>query len=552
MGGENLKDELSGDEDNSTILYTAVQSTPMCMTITTSSKNSSRKRKSRIKDESRNKNRKKSDSSEDTMPIAKVNKTDKSICELMNAMKSVYSSRLLQELQLEKNVEISNESLKTAFFPYQLKINNSQLKTKELIDSRVVVAEVSGLFLHFNEYLEDKKQFDVMPSETPILLKYVVSNRFTVCIDSRKHKSITKFLRFSDVNSNVELIHTFKNNKFQVHIITKQQIDAEKEILLDTKHRLMCLSIQGFDVGGPFKNFNEKKKVVTKSEFRKLSPIKLTIPKVANFSDDEDIKHEVRSKNDSTGEIINKHTIKKDPVVNQKSFVDIKPAVCLSTPPVKKRPTVRVTEPSKHHRKKRGRSRGWKHKQINIQEVKSCNQNQYVGNVIEGRKEFKSESSIFTETNGKNKLDTKNQYFKKYLPQPFRPPTDQEVTRFCTTPQPWKKFNYNPGIEPTTGFRISFISKSRQSNSLNFDQNTSKNPKKHFLEKAQFDNKLLEFTYDEANKLIKSKYYGKVKKFILSRYNRCLTNSDNSPLEYAILQQLGISFYNRTLKSKAY
>lgn len=69
------------------------------------------------------------------------------------------------------------------------------------------------------------------------------------------------------------------------------------------------------------------------------------------FSDDEDIKHEVRSKNDSTGEIINKHTIKKDPVVNQKSFVDIKPAVCLSTPPVKKRPTVRVTEPSKHHRK---------------------------------------------------------------------------------------------------------------------------------------------------------------------------------------------------------
>lgn len=70
--------------------------------------------------------------------------------------------------------------------------------------------------------------------------------------------------------------------------------------------------------------------------------------------------------------------------------------------------------------RKRGRSRGWKHKQINIQEVKSCNQNQYVGNVIEGRKEFKSESSIFTETNGKNKLDTKNQYFKKYLPQPFR------------------------------------------------------------------------------------------------------------------------------------
>lgn len=37
-------------------------------------------------------------------------------------MKSVYSSRLLQELQLEKNVEISNESLKTAFFPYQLKV----------------------------------------------------------------------------------------------------------------------------------------------------------------------------------------------------------------------------------------------------------------------------------------------------------------------------------------------------------------------------------------------------------------------------------------------
>ena len=53
-----LIDELSGDEDNTTILYTAVQSTPMCMTITTSSKNSSRKRKIRIKDESRNKNRK--------------------------------------------------------------------------------------------------------------------------------------------------------------------------------------------------------------------------------------------------------------------------------------------------------------------------------------------------------------------------------------------------------------------------------------------------------------------------------------------------------------
>ena len=78
-----------------------------------------------------------------------------------------------------------------------------------MIDSRVVVAEVSGLFLHFNEYLEDKKQFDVMPSETPILLKYVVSNRFTVCIDSRKHKSITKFLRFSDVNSNVEVSLNF-------------------------------------------------------------------------------------------------------------------------------------------------------------------------------------------------------------------------------------------------------------------------------------------------------------------------------------------------------
>ena len=69
------------------------------------------------------------------------------------------------------------------------------------------------------------------------------------------------------------------------------------------------------------------------------------------FSDDEDIKHEVRSKNDSTKEIINKHIIKKDQAVDQKSFVDIKPAVCLSTPPVKKRPTVRVTEPSKQHRK---------------------------------------------------------------------------------------------------------------------------------------------------------------------------------------------------------
>jgi len=525
------KDELSGDEDNTTILYTAVQSTPMCMTITTSSKNSSRKRKIRIKDESRNKNRKKSDSSEDIKPIAKATKTDTSICELMNTMKSVYSSRLLQELQLGKKVEISNESLKTAFFPHQLKIINSQLKTTELIDSRVVVAEVSGLFLLFNEYLEDKKQFDVMHSETPLLLKYVVSNRFTVCIDSRKHKSITKFLRFSNVNSNVELTHTFKNNKFRVHLVTKQQIDAEKEILLDTKHCLMCLSIQGFDVEKPFKNFNEKNNVVTKSEFRKLSPIKLTIPKVANFSDDEDIKHEVRSKNDSTKEIINKHIIKKDQAVDQKSFVDIKPAVCLSTPPVKKRPTVRVTEPSKQHRKKRGRSRGWKHKQINIQEVKSCSQNQSVGNVIEGIKELKSENSIMTETNGKNKLDTKNQYFKKYLPQPFRPPTDQEVARFCTTPKPWKKFNYSPGIEPSTGFRISFISKPRQSNSLNFNQNASKNPKKHFLEKAQFDSKLLEVTYDEAKKLKTSKHYGKVKKFILSRYNRCLTNSDNSPLE---------------------
>lgn len=40
-------------------------------------------------------------------------------------MKSVYSSRLLQELQLGKKVEISNESLKTAFFPHQLKVGIS-------------------------------------------------------------------------------------------------------------------------------------------------------------------------------------------------------------------------------------------------------------------------------------------------------------------------------------------------------------------------------------------------------------------------------------------
>lgn len=281
----------------------------------------------------------------------------------------------------------------------------------------------------------------------------------------------------------------------------------------------------------------KKNCVVTKNEFRKLSPIKLTIPKVANFSDDEDIKLEVRSKNDPTKEITNKHIIRKDTAIVTKSIVDIKPAVCLSTPPVKKRPTVRVTEPSKQHRKKRGRSRGWKHKQINIQEVKICNQNQSVGNVIEGIKEFKSENNIFTESNGKNKLETKNQYFKTYLPQPYRPPTDQEVARFCTTPKPWKKFNYYPGIEPSNGFRINFISKSQQSNSLKFDQNTSQNPKKHFLEKAQIDSKLFEVTHDEAKKITRGKYYGKVKKLILSRYKRCLTDTENSQLETNTEQQ---------------
>ena len=69
------------------------------------------------------------------------------------------------------------------------------------------------------------------------------------------------------------------------------------------------------------------------------------------FSDDEDIKHEVRSKNDSTKELINKHTIRKDSAVVQENNVDKKTAVCLPTPLVKKRPTVRVTEPSKQHRK---------------------------------------------------------------------------------------------------------------------------------------------------------------------------------------------------------
>ena len=51
-------DELSGDEDTNTILYTAIQSTPMCMTITTSSKSSTRKRKHRLKEDNKNKNRK--------------------------------------------------------------------------------------------------------------------------------------------------------------------------------------------------------------------------------------------------------------------------------------------------------------------------------------------------------------------------------------------------------------------------------------------------------------------------------------------------------------
>merc|ERR1712096_13420 len=127
MGHEiNDENELSGDEDTNTILYTAIQSTPMCMTITTSSKSSTRKRKHRLKEDNKNKNRKKSDSSEDVKLMMKTNKTDNSTSELLNTTKNLYSSRLLKVLQSEKT-EISKENLKITHSPLQLKIDNSQV-----------------------------------------------------------------------------------------------------------------------------------------------------------------------------------------------------------------------------------------------------------------------------------------------------------------------------------------------------------------------------------------------------------------------------------------
>merc|ERR1712096_404448 len=106
MGHEiNDENELSGDEDTNTILYTAIQSTPMCMTITTSSKSSTRKRKHRLKED---------------------NKNDNSTSELLNTTKNLYSSRLLKVLQSEKT-EISKENLKITHSPLQLKIDNSQV-----------------------------------------------------------------------------------------------------------------------------------------------------------------------------------------------------------------------------------------------------------------------------------------------------------------------------------------------------------------------------------------------------------------------------------------
>jgi len=310
------ENEGSGDEEKTPTVtttnipqhYTAVRSTPTCMTFTSKSK--SRKRRSRGRDEQK-KVKKRCEAMENKVPLKTADQCFGQATKLHDGeilfkeiKENTYSEELLKTLkynsELYKNGDLpSLKNIETRKLKVQ-HLDENKLLTMSDINELEAIVELKGRCMLCDEaaaVLATSSSSSPSSSSvaakssalksTPNMFVYNKLSNVDICIDARTHGNISRFACFSSDGANTELRHVFnEENKIMMFLFASRKLAAGDEIILplncsfqNWSHRRASSSSISSHGSSAVDSNNHMSDSGESHDARRLSPLKLTIPK---------------------------------------------------------------------------------------------------------------------------------------------------------------------------------------------------------------------------------------------------------------------------------